>query len=367
MERINRISTFQMFSVLLLSRMIALFTFMLPTSSFLSSGDKIVTPLFLAVFELIYSFTVLFVINRTDKKGLPETARYCSPVFGKTVALFYAAFFIWFAGISISRFELFISTVMFPNSELYLMTVILLAAAFYAALKGIEALGRASVLLAALLGICIVFIISTVIDDFEYTNLKPIFSEGITPIVKFTFYVSTRAVEFVTLYINAPKINGKLIKVCIPWILTVTTVTTTVLVILTGVTGEYGDNQLFPLYTLTVIAKFGIFERLDDVLTGMWVLCSFIQLSFLLQTCFYSLEQGFTRTKKIPVYIGSLTGIFTVYIFASKTVTVFSEIISSRINEIIFITAMFAVPIITVFLYRKKQKHLKKLSHSPKA
>lgn len=356
MLRINKISIPQIFSTLLLSRMIALFTFMLPTSSFLASGDKIITPLFFALFELFYSFTVCFFIKKTDNLGIPEKASSISPFFGKTTALFYAFVFIWFAGINISRFELFISTVMFPNSELYLMTVILLAAAFYSALKGIEAIGRASVILAALLGVVIVFIASTVIGGFEYTNLKPVFTQGLSPILKFSFYISARASEFITLYINAPKINGNLRKLCIPWILTVTLISFSVLFILSGVTGEYGDNQLFPLYTLTVIAKFGIFERLDDVLTGMWVLCSFIQLSYLLLTCFSALEQGFGKVKKIPVYLAASAGIFTVYLFASTTVTVFSEIISSRFNDIIFIIALLIIPFLTVLLNRRKQK-----------
>lgn len=359
MKEKSMISTFQIYAILLLSRMTALFTFMLPTTGFLLSGDRIFTVLPLMTTELIYGLAAVFMIKKAEGKSIITTATDLSPFAGKITSIIYISCFIWFAGISVSRFELFISTVMFPNSELYLMTVILLAAAFYAALKGIEALGRASVILSSLLVISIAFIIFTVVNNFEYTNLTPILTTGISPILNFAFYASSRTVEFITLFITAPKIKGNIRKVTVLWTVTVNIVTAIILTVLAGVTGEYGDDQIFPLYTLTVIAKFGIFERLDDILTGLWVLSTFIQLTFLLISGILAAEQGFGKIKKIPVLLIETAGIFGVYFFASKTVTSYSEIISSKFQDIFFISVLLIIPgIITAVNLIKKRKKI---------
>lgn len=359
MTKAGTISTFQLFSILLLSRMTALFTFMLPTTGFLMSGDRILTTLPLLMLELIFGFLSVYIINKSEKKSIISAASSFSAVAGKAASIMYIICFIWFAGISVSRFELFISTVMFPNSELYLMTVILLAAAFYAALKGIEALGRASVILSVILTSSIVFIILTVIENFEYTNLTPVLTQGFSPVIRFAFYVSARAVEFITLYTAAPRVRGNIRKMTIIWTLLVSVLTAVILTVLSGVTGKYGDDQIFPLYTLTVIAKFGIFERLDDILTGLWVLSTFIQITFLLVSGVLASEQGFGCNKKITVLLIETTGIFFVYLLTSKTVTSYSEILSSPLQDLFFFTVLIVIPIgITLTGKVKRRKKL---------
>ena len=123
---------------------------------------------------------------------------------------------------------------------------------------------------------------------------------------------------------------------------------------LAGVTGEFGNDQIFPLYTLTVIAKFGIFERLDDILTGVWVLCSFIQVSFLINTGMRALSQSFGKIRKIPVCLIITAGVFAVYIVTSRTVSVFSEAVSSRVFDAVFVCLMIVLPFIVSLSVKKK-------------
>ncbi len=345
MPNMGKISTAQMFSVLFLCRIISLFTFMLPSAAYIPSGDRILTALPVMIFEILYSAVLIFTFRRTEKKGIIGAASEKSELFSKILAVAYTLSFIWFAGIGTARFELFISTVMFPNSELYFMILLLLGAAFYASLKGIEAIGRAAVILFFLIGLSVIFIILSVMGEFDYVNLNPILTEGISPLLSFSFYVSVRASELLTLHITAPKINGDIGKMAIKWTVAFSLVSTVILIVLSGVTGEYGNDQIFPLYTLTVIAKFGIFERLDDILTGVWVLCSFIQVSFLINTGMTALSQGFGKIKRIPAGLLITTGIFIIYILTSKTVAVFSEAVSSRAVDIIFLILMIIIPV----------------------
>ncbi|MBR3768379.1 MAG: GerAB/ArcD/ProY family transporter [Clostridia bacterium] len=357
MERLGKISAFQMFSVLLLSRIIALFTFMLPSASYLPSGDRIITTIPVIFIELIFTAIVIFCLKYCGSKSIISAASDISDIFGKLVSVAYALCFIWFAGIAVSRFELFISTVMFPNSELYLMTIILLSASFYASLKGIEAIGRASSILSVLLGASILFILITVSDEFEFTNLKPLLTQGITPILRFAFYISTRAVELITILITAPLVKGNIKRMTTSWVIFFGILTTLILIILAGVTGEYGDDQIFPLYTLTVIAKFGIFERLDDIMSGLWVLCGFIQVSFLIFLSCFSLRQSMKKAKKLPVCLVCTLGVFGVYLFSSQTVTSFSEIVASFMQDILFVVSAAALPLlITAINFIRKKK-----------
>ncbi len=360
MEKIGKISTGQMFCVLFLSRIISLFTFMLPSASYLPAGDRIITAIPVMLFEFLYAGIVIFTLKKNEAQSILETAKNISPNLSKILAVFYILAFIWFAGIGTARFELFISTVMFPNSELTLMIVILLIAALYASLKGIEAIGRASVILITILGTSVIFILLTVTGEFEYSNLKPLLTEGLSPVTGFAFYVSVRAAELMTLHVSTPIINGNVKKMIFSWISVFAAVCSVILLCLSGVTGEYGDDQIFPLYTLTVIAKFGIFERLDDILTGLWVLCSFIQVAFLLYLCLLSLRQSFGKIKKIPSAIICTLGVFIVYIMTSDTVTVFSETVSSKFVDIMFIVLIAAVPLsVTILNIHKRNRRRK--------
>lgn len=340
----GKINSVQMFSVLFLCRIISLFTFMLPSTAYLPSGDRIITTVPVAIFEFIYAAIVFFTLKKNDGQGIVYAAKNFSPLFSKIIAVIFALSFIWFSGIGTTRFELFISTVIFPNSQLHIMIVLLLAAAFYACLKGIEAIGRASFVLLWILGLSVVFILLTVTGDFQYTNLQPFFAEGFSPIISFSFYVSVRAVELLTLHIVSPVINGNAKKLTFVWISVFSLVSAVILTVLSGVTGEYGNDQIFPLYTLTVIARFGIFERLEDILTGVWVLCSFIQVAYLLFCSLLCLEQGFGKIKRVPAGFICCIGVFSVYLATSKTVTVFSETVSSRIWDVSFLFLLLILP-----------------------
>ena len=360
MKSLGKVGASQMFSVLFLCRIISLFTFMLPSASYLPSGDRIITAIPVLLFELIYCIIIIFTLKKNNNKSIIEVSSEISEMLGKAASVIYTLAFIWFAGIGTARFELFISTVMFPNSELYFMIFILLSAAFYASLKGLEAISRASTILFFLLGISIIFILISVTEDFRYTNLNPILTEGFSPVLSFAFYVSVRAAELLTIYVNAPYINGNIGRMALKWITFFTTVSTIILIVLSGVTGEFGNDQIFPLYTLTVIAKIGIFERLDDILTGIWVLCSFIQLSYLINSGLNALKQGFIKIRKIPAGLIISTGIFIVYIFTSRTVAVFSEAVSSRAVDIAFIFLMIVLPVsVTLFsAFRSKRRKI---------
>lgn len=357
MTKKEKIGTYQMFCVMLLCRMTALFTFMLPTTAFLQSGDRILSVIPLFFIELFYAFLTVFTLKSNGGQSVITAAKEISGLSGRITAVYYILFFIWFAGISVSRFELFISTAVFPNSELYLMTVILIAASLYAALKGPEATSRGAVIITAVLLASILFIILTVAGEFRFYNLKPLLLNGVMPVAGFAFYVSSRTVEFAALQINAPLIEGNIRKMAVIWTLSVSIISAVIFLVLAGVTGEYGDDQIFPLYTLTVIARFGIFERLDDILTGLWVLCSFIQLAFLILTASLCASQGFNKAKKLPVCILSSLGVFIVYLFTSKTVTQYSEMISSRLQDLAYITAVLLIPLsVTVILRLKRRK-----------
>lgn len=344
MRKAGHVSSYQMFAILFLCRIISLFTFMLPSTVYLPSGDRIIATVPVAVCEIVFSSVALFAVKKCDGQSIITLAKNISDFCSKTAAVVYAVCFIWFAGIGVARFELFMSTVMFANSELYVMTAILLAAAAYASVKGIEAIGRASTLLLAVIGASIAFILLSVAGEFEIINLKPILTQGLSPVFGFSFYVCTRTVELITILINAPFINGNKTKLTVSWILIFGLMTSIILLVLGGVTGEYGDDQIFPLYTLTVIAKFGIFERLDDILTGIWVMSSFIQIAFLVHTSSVCLSQGFEKIKTPGINIVCTLGVGAVYLLLSDTVTRFSEIVSTKIHEVIYIVLLIVFP-----------------------
>ena len=366
----EKISSAQLFCILFVCRTVALFTYMTPETENAETVNSVLLAVLFVLFQLLFSIPVFLVIKKDNSHGIIGTAKENSYIFAKIIAVIYCCAFIYAAGISVSRFDLFVSTVMFPGAEISFFIALLLAASLFTVFKGIQAIGRSSAIILVAVGISTAFIVFSVIKEFEYTNFLPSLLNGITPVVESSFYSATRTMELVSIMIIAPDVKGNLRSGFIKWILIFGAAAAVLFTCIDGILGAYGEKQLFQLYALTLIAKFSIFERLDDLITGCWVLCTLLKTAFYCLVAAKCIEQGFG--KKLPKLFntGICAGVFAVFLLTSGTVVTFSEIIGSSVNSALYIAITVFIPLFVFFLSKfisKKRKKEEKLCQKNQA
>lgn len=66
--------------------------------------------------------------------------------------------------------------------------------------------------------------------------------------------------------------------------------------------GDYAMTQLFPIHSIAVLSEFSVFQRIDVILTGVWILSAFIKISFMLYLSSYIACRSFSAKYK-NIYI----------------------------------------------------------------
>lgn len=366
----SKVSSAQLYCILFVCRIVALFTYMTPETENAETVNSALLAIFFVLFQLIFSIPVFLVIRKDNSKGIIGIAKESSDIFAKIIAVIYCFAFIYSAGISISRFELFVSTIMFPGAEISFFIALLMLTSLFAVFKGIQAIGRSSVLILFAVGISTLFIGLSVIKEFQYTNFLPVLLNGVTPLAESSFYSATRTMELVSIMIIAPEITGNLRSGFIKWILSFGAVAAVLFTCIDGILGAYGEKQLFQLYALTLIAKFSIFERLDDLITGTWVLCTMLKTAFYCLVAVKCFEQGFDKKATRLFKSGISTSVFIVFLITSGTVVTFSEIIGSNINSVLYIAIAVLIPLAVFFstkIISKKRRKEEKLCQENQA
>lgn len=358
----GKINAVQFFAIIFLCRITEFFTYIAPRETGVLPSDRLFVVIFFALFCII-SLLPALVIAKKEKKSVPTLAKSVSPVFGKICAIIYIMAFIWAAAESVSRFELFISTVMFPDTDINLITALLLFAAAFAAAKGVEAIGRSSVTVTAVLAASFVLIILTSLSEFDAVNFSPLLYNGIGTPFSDGFSSASRTWEILFFAVMLPSVRANPTKTAAAWLTVFSLIALTGFFVIDGVTGMYGERQMFKLYTLTVLAKLGTLERFDDVMIGIWVLCELIKASFCLLAASRAFEDGFGKRAPKYFYLVLVGAVFAVFTVAARSVSKFAETASSPAIQTVFYLCAILLPFIAaVSSNAKKKKEVKSLA-----
>ncbi len=348
------ISGAQLFAVLFVSRIIGLFTFTVPQETGFSAGDRVLFTLPFFLFCLLCAVPVF--LTAKHPAGIVGLAGEVSPALAKTAGTVLCGAFLCAAALGVLRFELFVSTVMFPEGDTLLLTALLLAAASAAAVHGMQSLGRTASVLLALLAASMVFILLATADRFDPLNLTPPLESGVTPVLKNGFRSACRTMELTALSIAPTFTKGNLRKTGVGWLAVFTLTAAAVFFVIGGVTGRYGEQQMFQLYTVTAIARFGVFERLDAILTGLWILGAFLQAAFFLRLAATAVEQAFGKNlNAAPVFAGGGV-VFALFLLFSTLAAHTEGAATLAASETVFLLAAVALPGTVILAHRIKKR-----------
>ena len=352
MKLTPEITPFQFYTVLFLSRIFAMVTYIAGVREALTSTDEVIAAIATGIFLAITSLPVVFFLRGDNKSSLITRASCISQPLSKLLCAVYLASAIYFGIITSVRFGIFTGSVMFPDTDVFFFIAMMLAAASYIAVKGIECIGRSSVIiLVPVIGV-LVFVFATQSENFDLLNFTHPFTDSIKDIAASGFYSASRTGELAFPVLLAPFVKKQKGKHVFLWITAVTTVITVTEIILTGVLGKFGTTQLFSMYSLSVLAQTGFIERLDAIITCIWLLCAAIKISITLFLCRTLLTSLFGKERNILYTLMSAAAIFAGSLPLSDNLISLTGLIRSPLSLIFYLTTVCLIPV-TVMLTEK--------------
>jgi len=352
-----KISAFQFFMMLFLSRMLTTVTYLSSYTKDVRLSDILVQPVFRITMGILIMLPVYYVYKKHSDKNVLDLVRERNTKLSKILSIIYVITFFYFTVVTIARLDLFAGTVVFPETDVDYMLTFVIIFCCYGAFLGFEALGRTSVLTAVLVIPAIVFIFVALMGKVDLLNSTPIFYNGVMPVVKTAIDSVGQTVEYAIIAIALPRVNGKVKKGFFIWLIAQTLIMAVMVFFTMTVMGNYAGTQLFPFHTLASLAEFAMFDRLDAIFTGVWIMCAFIKGSLLIFLQVSILRKEFPRIKTTYFLVAS--GVLTIisgFIIAGG-IQRFNIVDSSIIKIILtFITAILIPLFVLVFCRKEGEK-----------
>lgn len=344
MEKIVKIRVQHVFFLLFISRLLITLTYIPALNVNLESSDKLARIVFSTVTLLVTSIPVFLCCRSDTRANLLRRCECISKPYGKICASIYGLVFIYSALTSIARFDMFATSIMFQESNFNKFLIVLILASTIAALYGIEALARSSGIIFSVVVISMIIIIVGVLKSFDWLNFSPVFYNGVKDPLQAGVVTTFRTIELATLLILMPNITGNVRKGIVWWIIGTEFLILLLTFFMVGVMGEYTRTQLFPIYTLTVIAKFQFLQRLDVILTGSWIICIFIKLSLMLYLFRQCMQSLFVKKFKVSyVIIGSVI-LYIVSQFLTQKAYSINSLLNPYLDGVIYCIVIIIIP-----------------------
>lgn len=343
----NKITPAQLFCTLFLSRLFASMTYIAGLDRDLKPGETVVAMVSAALFLFAGSFFDSLFLKNDGGAGIITRSNSLLKPAGKVVSLIYFLFFTAYSSVAAARFNLFINTVMFPKNEMKWLILLVLLGCACIALSGIEAVGRSSVIFTFIVAVSVLFVFSTVMSKFDILNFQGLRSSAAADIFASGFSAAARTAELASIPVITPFVRGRMKGSLYKW----TGVTAFFIVLIaavnSGVLGRFGYEQLFPMYSLTVLAEFGVLERLDAMITAVWILCFIAKMSYFLFVNSYLLS-GFIKCRRRYLPFVSALLITAGALAMSGSVDSLAKTVKSGILAVVFIVGTVVIPMSVV-------------------
>lgn len=332
----NKIAPISIFFMLYISRVVVTLTNMQSVSSGMINTDMLISIVLALGLNLLLCLPAIWCYKNNK-----------SPFEVKGVNLFYALYFIYLAGVNISRFSYFASTVLNPEASAWVFSLIIAVCAGYASRFGIEGLSRFSAFGFILIVLTVVAGTMFNFKNYDEINLYPVIRNSTREIAENVFYITSSSVEVIVLLCLGKRVNGSAVK---PFVFSVIAsfLTTFILILFINATmGDAANLQAFPVYTMFQLAKIGLFERLDVLQISFWIFGIFIKSVLLIYCSSVSIKSYKNSTKCIIASVLSLAVAFVLTEFTDTST------ITPTVYVAPYFVACVLIPLLTL-IFKKK-------------
>ncbi len=352
----TQLTTMQLFIIMLLSRLFVTLMYMSPTGFKINSSDLMLQIFIGAILTFITAIPAFLLVRDDNKNGLIKRCDDASNAFGKTAAVLFLIAFLFWAMRTLVRFDVFVSTVIFPESDVRWFLLILVICSLYSVIMGIDVLGRTAQIFVTLVAFSIIFVMVSTANRLSITNFTPMMYDGLYR--PFQAGVSTMAscIELTYPLIFKDKIKSKPTACVFPWAGAIMSILLVITFWGAGVLGDFTSTQLFPVFSLTTLTSVGFLERLDVFLTAAWVVCVFVKIAIcinIVQVCLTELFKSLSE-KKAMLISATIISIFALLIRESYTTKAFVSNISGAVTVYAIIVVL--IPVILISAEKMKAK-----------
>ncbi|MBR3867890.1 MAG: GerAB/ArcD/ProY family transporter [Clostridia bacterium] len=345
MELTPKITPFQFYTILFLSRVFAMVTYVASFMTQRSSTDEVIMSLIMGGFLLLTAIPTAIFIKKDNTSSIITRASCVSTVFSKILCVIFFIQSLYFGIITSVRFGIFTGSVMFPDINIIFFIFVMLAASSYIAYKGIEAMGRSAVIILIPVFIALIFVFATQSKQFDLLNFTSLFSVDIKNTFLSGLYSCTRTGELAFVTLLTPYVNNQKSRHLFRWIFAIVLTIFVSEILISGVLGNFAGTQLFSMYAMSVLAEFGFIERLDAIITCLWLLCAAVKIAITIFLCETLLSAFFGKRKQILFIVISASVIFLGTIPLSGSLITLANIIRSPLTIIFYLASVFLVPI----------------------
>ncbi len=356
----NKISSLQLFCILFVCRLLGTFTYMNQLQTTLHAGSRIISTLICLILSVLTALPVLLFLQKQKNTSFLNSVCIISDKTARIIGISYTVVFLFAAVITLTRFGLFAGTVLLQNTGLYISVFFLLLVSVYCAHQGLQPLTRTAVIFAILLLVSLIAVIAGTVGEFRLINIPAVQGDDVPAVIGQAFFSACRNIEIPAILFISEEIKGKAHTTVLKFITAFCIISTLLFTIAGGVLGEYGEQQIFPLFTLSSVAKFGLFGRAEDLLTGIWIVCTMLKTAFLLYVASRCLQKALHKEMKTP-YIAIGSGlIFAGYLLFSADIPTTIRLLRTWLLPAGYVLFTVLIPTVLYFFIKKKEKKSKK-------
>ncbi len=358
----EKVSANHFFLLLYLSLLSSVFMYLSSSHIEIASSDALLRPIvFIALSFLFFIPTALILKKHNELKSqnlyVPPTTTL------RLVAFVYAL--VYFTGIikAVARLDLFVSSELFPNADMTVFLVAIIAVCTGLSFLGIGALSRAAAVFIVAVILSTLLVMLSLYKEIDFLNFTPLFENGTLHFAEECLIFSMQATEIGTIVIFIPEITGNIKKKFIGWSIFSGLSFSAVFFFVVGSLGAFADTQLFPTYSSVTLASFGLLERIDALETAIWVLCVVEKISFYFLVTVKTLKYSFKGVSGKALSIICAIAVSLIIMFVSRDILNFAFLSSNPLSVILFTVSVAVLPMI-LYLYIKRVKPCEKIQEN---
>ena len=354
----RRVSAPQFFSLLFLSVLSTVFMYISSPKIPIAQTETLLRPIVFVVISLVVGLPAYFIYKNNVKNAEKGLIVKETKFLKITTSLFGAVYFVG-ALKTILRFDLFASSELFPGSDMSIFLIAIVIVCGVLSTVGLNALCRGSVIFCFIVVSATVFVMVSLVDEFDFLNFTPLFSGGVGQFVTDSFLFAIQATELGAITLFLPQIKGSFKKHYITFVVLSGVAFIGVFAFVIGALGSFADTQLFPTYTAVTLANFGLLERIDALETAIWILCVVVKISFYILITVKCLKKVLVKVSEKILRIAVCVALAVIPAFVSDNIESFGFVSNNILTLVLYAVSVIILPCILLVYYRKVKPYEK--------
>lgn len=353
MVKLPKISTSQLFTLLIISRMFSIFTYK-PTSYNLSAAAAALAVFISVIINILIFLPVLSLLKRYKDRNFSDIAYMNMGSFARVYSVLVIAVCLFLCVECVTQFELFMTSTIYTNASPLFFVIPIIIVAVYICRLSIETLARMSGFIFISLILTLVAIVIAVAPQINTVWVQRASDNETREFLRFTLENVTTTTEIIPFMILASYAKGGFRKGAVSFCVTVGVFFELISFLTFSVLGNYKETIMFPFYTVAAMVESTLIERFNAAYTVLWVFMSVIRL------CVYMLAAAKEirnlrnfKNDTIPLIICAVFVTF-VSVFAIQSISYVNILYYIIFTGIPLVVIALIFPFVLLVLSKKK-------------